>query len=422
MPRSSPARPALLRQLNDRTVLELLLADGATSRGDLAARTGLSKPTVAEVVGRLEASGLLVDGGETVGRPGPNGRRYDVDPARCTGVGITVEPRGVRAELVDARGAVLATASAPAGKASAAGTVAALVSTLTTGSGVRASSVHDVVIAVPGSYDVDSDQVRHADRVPAWTVPGLSAAITAELGGRVRLAVDNDANLALVAESAATQDAARTRALLWLGAGVGLAAEIDGHAYRGASGGAGEIGYVPVPTDGPVARKQAEFQDLAGSAAVLRLAARHGLAGRTAADAVSRAAAGTDSASGAFLDELATRVALGLTIVVAVLDPGVVVLGGSTGRAGGPDLARRTERALRSRSRLRCAVVPSSVDGDPVLTGARVVAARRSRERLLADASIPQQSATSHDSRAQRTSSLHDPSPLPRTAEEARPR
>jgi predicted NBD/HSP70 family sugar kinase len=218
-----------------------------------------------------------------------------------------------------------------------------------------------------------------------------------------------------VAESAATRDSARTRALLWLGAGVGLAAEIEGRAYRGASGSAGEIGYVPVPSDGPAARKQTEFQDLAGATAVLKLAALHGISGRTAPEAVARAVAGTDTASAAFLDELAVRVALGLTIVVAVLDPGVVVLGGSTGRAGGPELARRTERALRSRSRLRCAVVPSAVEGDPVLTGARVVAARRARERLLADASIPQQTTGSTSTR-----SLHDRSSLPRTAEEAR--
>jgi predicted NBD/HSP70 family sugar kinase len=416
MPRSSPARPALLRQLNDRTVLEVLLAEGATSRGDLAARTGLSKPTVTEVVGRLEESGLLVDGGETVGRPGPNGRRYDVDPTRCTGVGLTVEPRGVRAELVDARGTVLASATDPRGASgSATATAAALVTGLVADAGIRRSSVHDVVIAVPGSYDAESDQVRHADRVPAWTSPGLSAAITAALGTGTRLAIDNDANLALVAESAATSDAARTRALLWLGAGIGLAAEIDGRPYRGASGGAGEIGYVPVPTDGPATRTQAEFQDVAGSAAVLKLAGQHGIKGRTAADAVARAAAEGGSASAAFLDELATRVAIGLTIVVAVLDPGVVVLGGSTGRAGGPDLARRTERALRTRSRLRCAVVPSAVDGDPVLTGARVVAARRSRERLLAAASIPQQQSDSSTS-----STTYDRSSLPRTAEEAR--
>jgi hypothetical protein len=66
---------------------------------------------------------------------------------------------------------------------------------------------------------------------------------------------------------------------------------------------------------------------------------------------------------------------------------------------------------------LRCAVVPSAVEGDPVLTGARVVAARRARERLLADASIPQQNTGSTSTR-----SLHDRSSLPRTAEEARSR
>ena len=141
---------------------------------------------------------------------------------------------------------------------------------------------------------------------------------------------------------------------------------------------------------------------------MLRLAKQHGIVGRSASDAVARAAAGTGTADAEFLDELATRVALGLSIVVAVLDPGVVVLGGSTGRAGGPELARRTQRALRTRSRLACAVVPSAVDGDPVLAGSRVVAARRARERLLAATSIPQQ-----------PHHLHDVSSLSRTAEEA---
>jgi hypothetical protein len=73
----------------------------------------------------------------------------------------------------------------------------------------------DVVIAVPGSYDAAADQVRHADRVPAWTSPGISAAVTASLASSARLSIDNDANLALVAESAATHgDGARNRSLL----------------------------------------------------------------------------------------------------------------------------------------------------------------------------------------------------------------
>jgi predicted NBD/HSP70 family sugar kinase/biotin operon repressor len=418
MPRNSgnsPARPALLRHLNDRTVLELLLADGPTSRGDLAARTGLSKPTVAEVVGRLEDSGLVVDAGETVGRPGPNGRLYDVDPARSVGVGLSVEPRGVRAELVDARGTVLASLTDPhgAGGPSAASTVAALVSSLAESSRVPADAVRDLVVAVPGSYDARADRVRHADRVPAWTSPGISSAVAALFAPAARVTIDNDANLALVAESAATSgDGARNRSLLWLAAGVGLATEIDGHLYRGTAGGAGEVGYLPVPASSSDASspRQLEFQDLVGASAVLRLAKQHRISARSAADAVARAVAGADSAHAEFLDELATRIALGLSIVVAVLDPGVVVLGGSTGRAGGPELARRTQRALRARSRLACAVVPSSVDGDPVLAGARLVAARRARERLLAATSIPQQSTASDP---------HHVSSLSRTAEEA---
>jgi predicted NBD/HSP70 family sugar kinase/biotin operon repressor len=413
MPRSSPARPALLRALNDRTVLELLLADGPTSRGDLAARTGLSKPTVAEVVGRLEESGLLLDAGETVGRPGPNGRLYDVDPARSVGIGISVEPRNVRAELVDSRGTVLATASDPHGASGtdASATVTALVASLCAAAGVPTAAVGDVVIAVPGSYDESADQVRHADRVPAWTSPGIAASLSEALPPSALVSIDNDANLALVAESAATQaDGARNRSLLWLGAGVGLATEIDGRLYRGTAGGAGEVGYVPVPatSTGGADARPLEFQDLVGATAVIRLAKQHGIAGRSAADAVARAVAGTEAAHAEFVDELATRIALGLSIIVAVLDPGVVVLGGSTGRAGGPALARRTQRALRSRSRLACAVVPSAVDGDPVLAGSRVVAARRARERLLAATSIPQQ-----------PHHLHDVSSLSRTAEEA---
>jgi len=414
MPRTSPARPALLRRLNDRTVLELLLADGPTSRGDLAARTGLSKPTVAEVVGRLEDAGLLIDAGETIGRPGPNGRLYDVDPARSVGVGLSVEPRGVRAELVDARGTVLAAASDPqgAGGGPASAIVTALVESLAASSRVPVNAVHDVVIAVPGSYDASADQVRHADRVPAWTAPGISASVTSALAASARLSIDNDANLALVAESAATHgDGARNRSLLWLGAGVGLATEIDGRLYRGTAGGAGEVGYVPVPADAEhgVSQRQPEFQDLVGATAVVRLAKQHGIAGRTAAEAVARAVTSTDATATAFLDELATRVALGLSIVVAVLDPGVVVLGGSTGRAGGPELARRTQRALRTRSRLACAVVPGSVDGDPVLAGARLVASRRARERLLTTTSIPQQADPD----------LRSVLSPPRTAEEA---
>lgn len=389
MTQASPARPTLLRHLNDRTVLSVLLDGGPATRTEIAARTGLSKPTIAEVVGRLMASGRLREAGEESGRRGPNGRLYGIALDRAAGLAVTVEPRGLRAELVDAQGTVLASATDPDGarRPDAATTVAGLARRLTRGGSIELPAV---VVSVPGSYDPERDQVRYADRVPAWTEPGLVARIAHELAGTATVTIDNDVNLALVAESTALPaDGTRVRCLLWLADGVGLATEIDGTLYRGTSGGAGEIGYVPVPA-GAVRdtttrrRRPTDFHDLVGAKAVVTLARTHGLGAGDATAVVARAAARpTDPSASAFLDELAGRVAVGLAIVAAVLDPGLVVLGGTTGIAGGRALAVRTQRALRATTRLSCAVLPSAVADDAVLAGARVQAARQVREHLL---------------------------------------
>jgi predicted NBD/HSP70 family sugar kinase len=387
---SSPARPTLLRHLNDAAVLSVLLDAGAATRAELAARTGLSKPTVGEAVARLLSSGRLREAGEEAGRRGPNGRLYDIDLSRTAGLAILVEPRGITAELVDARDTVLATLEDKEGgrRPDATRTVADLADRLTRAAGLTDAAVATVVISVPGSYDPVRDQVRYADRVPAWTGPGITARLAATIPAAV--VIENDANLALVAESQSlADDTIRIRSLLWLADGVGLATQIDGTVFRGTSGGAGEIGYVPVPpptSQAPAARPThvTDFQDLVGARAVLALARRHGVTGRTAADTVAHAVALSGSGGcSAFLDELSGRIAVGLAIVAAVLDPGQVILGGPVGAAGGRQLAQRTQRALRSTSRLSCAVLPSAVAADAVLGGARIQAARQVRAQLL---------------------------------------
>ena len=418
MPRTSPARPALLRSLNDRTVLAVLLAQGPSSRADVVAATGLSKPTVAEVLTRLEDAGLIVDAGETVGRRGPNGRLYDLAIDHLRAAALTVEPGRLTCDILDARGAVVASVERSRGDLprGAADATRALVAEAARAARVPLTSVGDLVISVPGSYDVVHDQVRYADRLPDWTVPGIAAAIGAAFRHDVAVTLDNDVNLALVAERGAEPGTGVT-SLLWLGAGVGLATDMAGTLYRGVSGGAGEVGYIPVP--GTDARGgHPDFQDLVGGAAVLRLARDHGIPGRSAAAVVERAvdAAGSDPATAEFLDELAGRVALGLSVIVAVLDPGVVVLGGAVGRAGGHALASRTARALRSSSRLRCSVVPSSVDGDPALVGARTVSVEQLTERVLSAGNRATTSAVADGAEAT------NPIPLPRTTQEVHAR
>jgi N-acetylglucosamine repressor len=67
------ARPALLRQLNERQVLEVLQARGPLSRAEIARHTGISGPTVTRAVAALLGDGLLEEGDlqqPALGRPG----------------------------------------------------------------------------------------------------------------------------------------------------------------------------------------------------------------------------------------------------------------------------------------------------------------------------------------------------------------
>jgi predicted NBD/HSP70 family sugar kinase len=85
-----------------------------------------------------------------------------------------------------------------------------------------------------------------------------------------------------------------------------------------------------------------------------------------------------------FLGELAHRVAVGVASVCVVLDPGLVVLGGEVGRAGGTALADRVAAAVASIWPSRPRVVPTSVPGEPVLRGAMLAAVSQAHAALLA--------------------------------------
>jgi predicted NBD/HSP70 family sugar kinase len=107
--------------------------------------------------------------------------------------------------------------------------------------------------------------------------------------------------------------------------------------------------------------------------------------------AVSAAAiSGTQTAAAAaFLDELAERVAVGVASVCVVLDPGLVVLGGEVGRAGGGALASRVAAGVARICPARPRVVPTGVPGEPVLRGAMLAAVEQARAALLASVADP---------------------------------
>ncbi|MFI2212931.1 ROK family transcriptional regulator [Streptomyces sp. NPDC020141] len=384
-----PASPSTARVINDRLALELLQSEGPLTAGQLKSMTGLSRPTVADLVERLQESGLIRVVGETgARRRGPNARVYGIVADRAHLAALDVRTQGVSLVVADLLGDTLAEAYLPIdGDTRPEPAVERAVALLErTARDAGAARLHSVGIGVPGLIDPATGELRDATGLPAW-----HRLLVAELQKRLpaRVVPENETNLAAVAEQRAGAARGRdTFAFLWLGHGVGAALFLDGRLRRGASGGAGEIGFLPVPGTGglPTAHGcDGGFHSLAGSGAVSVLAEEHGVKapdapGPAAAALVSEAvAAGED----AFLDALAGRLAVGAAAVVSVLDPGCVVLGGEVGLAGGAELAARVESALAALTPLPTLVRAGELGGAAVLRGALLTARDAAQEELF---------------------------------------
>src|SRR5580692_2978189 len=102
--RARPGTPSLLRELNDRAALELLLGGELLTRSQISEYTGLSKVTVSQMLTRLEERGLVAIAGEQAGNRGPNAALYSVVPSSAYVAGLYVESDLVSAAVADVTG------------------------------------------------------------------------------------------------------------------------------------------------------------------------------------------------------------------------------------------------------------------------------------------------------------------------------
>jgi predicted NBD/HSP70 family sugar kinase len=403
-----PGTPSLLRELNDRAALDLLLPGSPLTRTQISEQTRVSKVTVAQMLTRLEERGLVTVVGQQEGGRGPNAALYSVVPSSAYVAGLCVELDGVSAGVADVTGRVVAEVSVnPNGAANPVELVRGAVDRACRTAGLEMSRLSAFVIGTPGVLDPRTGDPRLAINLPDWhegVLDNLRSAL------RLPVSIENDVNLAAMAER--TSGAARgveDFVLVWIGGGLGMAAFLGGKLHRGAAGAAGEIGYLPVP--GAPLQKDVRhpadggLQRLVGASVVRMLAGVFGFAAPTAAEAVRAAvraageqpaanggaqnggkaagASGPSARAHEFLGELARRVAIGVASVSAVLDPGLVVLGGDVGLAGGAALTGRVAAEVARICPASPRVVPAAVTGAPVLRGAMLAAVDQARTDLL---------------------------------------
>lgn len=384
----TPEKPSLdlLRRLTDSHVVGAVVDHGRLTRAELAVTTGLSKPTVADSVRRLESAGVLADTGERSSGPGRAGLYYDLAPGTGTALAVAIAPEGVVAEVLDVRGAVVARATAqvrrPARPVTASRALERAVRSAVDDAGAAgAGPVRLSVVSAADPVDRATGRLVHLPDAP-FLVGALDPA--AVLSGLVDgpVVVGNDVNWAALAELAARAPGTTSAATgpdatpadfayLYLGEGLGCAVVADGRVLQGAHGLAGEVAHVVVT--GPRGRATAFTEVFA------ELGLRH--EGGTAIDvtrlldAVHAGGTGGDRARRA----LAAAVADVVSALVALTDPQEVVLGGPWGAE--PSVVDAVREHVRGAKR-PVVVSPATVP-DAALAGARSRAVASLRSHLV---------------------------------------
>jgi glucokinase len=181
--------------------------------------------------------------------------------------------------------------------------------------------------------------------LPHWTDFPVAERVASALGLPVR--VENDANCAAWAEhQLGAARGARTSITVTVGTGVGCGIVLDGRLYRGAHGGAGEVGHLPIGPLGSGCTCGVEgCAEPWMSGEGLGLAARGAGLGAIDASELFALAERGNRVARSLVERLADRLGAALASAIHVIDPEVVVLGGGVSAAGAP-LVRALAPAL----------------------------------------------------------------------------
>ncbi|HIW63301.1 MAG TPA: ROK family transcriptional regulator [Candidatus Stackebrandtia excrementipullorum] len=384
----NPASPAMARAINDRMALDLLFEHKKLSAPQLRELTGLSRPSVADLLERLQENELIAVVGESgKKRRGPNAKLYGLVPDLAYLAGVDVRLGHVGIALSDITGNILATFRRPIDEEQhLADLIEQAVRDAARQADAGTEKLHTVVIGAPGAVDQETGELGYGYEFPDWDAELLPKLVDAL---DVPIVLENEVNLAGLVEL--RQGAGKGRqdlAVLWLDRSVGSSIILDGRLRQGAAGAAGEVGKLalpgaPMPEAG---RAAGGFHGLVSTSAVRALGAEHGFTGRDVMKMVATAFEGKTEAATSFAAALAERVAMGALALVATIDPGLIVLAGEIGDAGGEAFADAVAQRVASMTSIPVEVRPSALTDDPVSYGALLTALNIAHDDLYGGA------------------------------------
>ncbi len=374
-----------LKEHNRRLVLGAIYNGRALSRVAIAEETGLTRPTVSQIVGELLESGLVQEEGPGESRGGKPPTILSFTDDTYQVIGLHLSGRRIIGTVTDLRGRILARASHIT--ADTAHVVAGLTRVLDNLCAQATRPLLGIGVSVPGVVDPLNGIVRYTAYLN-WRDLPLVERLAPHCDDDVPIYLDNDTKLAALGERIfGAGDGIDNMVVIMVGvSGIGAGIVIDGEIYHGAGGGAGEIGHMPVAdNDVPcVCGRRGCLEAVASGWALVRRAQEAAAAhpesalsalasnGLTFED-VQQAVQSGDPTTVALAQEAGYYLGLVVSVIVSTVNPQRVIVGGSVSELGEPllDSLRRTvnKHTLPILTE-ETEILPASLDSDVSVLGA----------------------------------------------------
>lgn len=375
-----------------------ILRDGtARTKAELAAITGLARSTVALRVDALLAADLLRPAGEAASTGGRPPARLAFNSRAGVVLAVDLGATHATSAVADLAGVILdsrtRTIDIGDGPESLLDVILEDGAALLEAPAAVGIPLLGVGIGVPGPVEHSTGRPTNPPIMPGWDRFDIPAYVQRTFD--VPVLVDNDVNILAIGEQATIWPHIDDLVFVKVSTGIGSGIIAGGQLQRGAQGSAGDLGHVQVPSGAGSAREPGDERDLEALASGSALAATlhdAGYAAHSPADVVDLVRSGNPAAIEA-TRQAGRDVGEVLATVVNLLNPSIIVLGGSIARAGEHLLAGVREVVYRRSIPLatqHLAIVQSQAGDRAAVLGAAIMVARE----VLSPANVDRYVAT----------------------------
>ena len=319
-------------------ILAMIAERRSLSRAELVEASGLARATVTHRLSALFRAGLIDEAPETLPSGGRPSRVIRLNRNFAVILAADIGESHIRLAVADLAPQILAEAVSEfdmrRGPAANLDWIAAQFEQLLAKVGRTPAEVLGVGLGMPAPVDFAGGRVVGPSIMVGWDDYDIRGHLHALLGAPVY--VENDVNLMTLTEARTNWPAVGQLVFIKAGTGIGSGIITDGRLYRGATGAAGDIGHIQFASnDAPLCRcgKLGCVEARAAGWALARDLRAKGFDARNARDVM--ALARNNEAEAIQLIRRAGRV-LGEVVadVVSVLNPLVIVIGGTLADAG----------------------------------------------------------------------------------------